>query len=624
MTTNSISELKRYNSALISLVHAAVPTHDQKKVNIGDCITNGVLFIKTDGSIINGVDESIFETARDWNFSWDRHFHKSWEKVAYAPKVQLAVEQLMHYASTYGLASLGLAPRPFLPLEKVYEKQHVIPGKLKVIRIVDIDTAIQMSDDYLKATLKPNTNDMLYIAEFINHTKLTADDIKSFEIQCLYCHNKKVVPSDSQTLLRYLVYETTGNTLIIKNRDTIKRIKNTLSYQTEGADVVHTALSQADLTELSKIFLRNKLLFLAFKADQRNAPIINKIRRLAVENHQPLSEVTTANVMDLLNHGRQSDVEKVLRKTSIRNLIKLINFASDIHSDKRLYNIRNGKVFINTKKPDEKTTLWLHDNATAILKERMTGKLAGKKFYIPEGIKYAAPISEKQMIGGIPYGTTIEADPDDPAICLSIAWENFNGRQTDIDLHAISATQHVGWNSTLRSEDYQVLHSGDMTDATNGATETVRFNANDDDPFIVSVHLYHGDSGCPFKTFLSRGKDFKENKGRNAQGMIDISTALSMPITLKLDSHDQTTIGFVLGKTFTVYGGQLGPSIVPKLEYYRDALNAITHKCHAMLPLESLIEMGGGEVIRNDETGGINLSPESVTAPDLFAIVDAE
>lgn len=609
------------NEALIKLLHVAIKS-DEDLVETLDYIHNGVIFIDENGPV-KTVNRTIAELARrEFGYSWDiwnQQFHKTWDKVATCDLDTLVAEQLANYFSTYGMEAMGLKATPFIPVEDILSAE-LRPSieKFMVIRLVDDKFALDMVDEYLKTIVKPNAANMKYIDAFAEVTLLNPEDIKSFEIKCLYYDKNAITPEASQDLLRYLIYSTTGGTLIIKNKSTIELIKTRLTTNKDVADKAHAILHRCNVDEVSKIFLRNKALFLAYKVDKRNAPIINKLRRLATVNHEPLSEVTVANVMNLLGQGRTQDVLKVLAKTSNRNLIKLINFAADTESDSHIYNIRNGKVYVNEKPVNKEHAEWLKSNATEQLAKNLKGKLAGKEYFIPAGLNYAAPISEKQLIGNIPYGTTVSAPEDSDALCASIAWDNFKGQRTDIDFHLNSATRHFGWNAGYRDNANEVLYSGDMTDATNGATETFRFKATDE-VFLASVSLYSGDSKCPFKFFLSDADNFRDKN----EGIVDIGRALTFPVKLAFDGSNRSlSLGYMIGTTFTFYGGNLGSNIVPKADLYKNALTAITNRCKVMISLADIITMAGGKIVDTIEDNTVDLSPENITEPMIFEIID--
>jgi len=105
--------------------------------------------------------------------------------------------------------------------------------------------------------------------------------VKNKEAKMIICKQRNLKPSNPVEFLRYLIYLSTENTLLIKNSKSIYEI-------TESKFNLSGTLNDSDIEKLSSIFLRFKPLFLAFKkAHKKNRKIINKMRRLAVKNHKP-------------------------------------------------------------------------------------------------------------------------------------------------------------------------------------------------------------------------------------------------------------------------------------------------------------------------------------------------
>lgn len=623
--------IERLNGSLIELAHCAIDNTSDTDTRIpaSNLVRGGVVLVDSTGNLVDSISKdvaiSILSRVGVSSDIFNHNFHRSWTVVADTPLSDLYIEQLRHYLSTYGREMLGLSAKPYIPVEKCFDafEDIISPAescKLVVIRVVDYPTAVDIISQIATTMTKPSGYDMslLMDAFIVIHNSDTLDldtsAMKSFEIIAAYCGEFGVVPKDPQTFLRMAIYLTTGSTLIIKNSETIQSIKS-------GADcaLITEWFKKADLTELSKIFLRNKPLFLAFKANKEVAPIINKIRRLAVHNHKPLPEVSVANVMKLMKAGKVRDVANLISKSNIKDVIKLYNFAcaSDVCSDKAIYNIRNGKVYVADKHTDKQLIDQLKSLCFSNLQLMLVGKFTNKKFYIPSGIKYAMPISEKQMLGNIPYGTSINAEGAD-AFCISVAWNNYNNVRTDIDLHLSSPAGSYGWNTSYRSDGRDIMYSGDMTDATNGATETFRVVAHKDIPYLVSVNLYSGPTSTPFKLFLSAADDFR----RMEDGMVDISKALTAPINLKFGDLNSMSLGYIIEDRFVVYGGSLGASIVPKAELYQDALSAIMARCENVLSLDDFIRMGSGIIVTEPEEDAVDFSPENVLKSTFFDLLD--
>ena len=227
-----IKDRRVFNSAAAYLCRIVVADDNpQKTVSMGKCLRCGVLFVDEDYKPLEEVDSGLFDfyvSEYADESKWNQQFHKSWAKVSDANIEQLLAEQMMHYFSTYGLEAFGLSPIPYIPLETVFEmdKESAKTPKLHLIRIVSEETALSKINDYFRKTLKPGYSDLSSIITVSQYTTVSLDEISSFELKCIYCRYKDVIPEDPQLLLRYIVYLFTNDPLLIKNACTIQRIRN--------------------------------------------------------------------------------------------------------------------------------------------------------------------------------------------------------------------------------------------------------------------------------------------------------------------------------------------------------------------------------------------------------------
>lgn len=626
------------NEQLLKLFHICVEPKFGSVVSADEVMPYGIAFVNQSGEVVREIDKNTRDMAQrlfaTTNAMWSNTFHKSLERVAEAPMEDLVAEQLVHYFSTYGLETFGLKAIPYIPPEALNLDLDASVNKrgFTVIKVVDELTAIQYIDNYFKTTLAPNKMFVEDIIKLLRYTTLEPEEIASFELKCAQYNRIGLVPIDGTTFLRFLVYETTNSTMLIKNCETINRIKGGVM----NFPHLFKYFDSANLTKCAEVFYRFKPLFLAFKSYPYCASYINKIRRLAVKYHKPLSDINVQNVSKLFAEDRFEDAVLAIQKASNRQLIKLYNYFKDVSdSDDKtcaIYTIRNGKsYFDNSIEPKSRIET---KSALAVvwaeLCSRFRGTLKGKTFFIPSYIDYAVPYTEKQFIGTIPYGTKIKC-PAEKAFTVAIAWENYKGNRSDIDLHLSGLKGSFGWNSNYRGKDNQILYSGDMTDATNGASEAFYFNPSDA-MYIASVNNYTGYDDMPFKFFLTDKKFDHVSAGyyhnRPTTPPVDVTDALFAPIDLTFKDTNNMNVGFFNDKReFVFYGGELGSSIVPKHEMLADALETIASRATNVMSMRELLLMAGANVI--DETAEnsekidyIDMSPASINFTSLLEIVD--
>ena len=616
--------------AMMRLLHIAVDYNRDlglNNVSTMSALQHGLIFIDNNGDVLETIDRNFTELAIDTlgldNETWSGTLHKSWYKVENASDEQLIFEQAIHYFSTYGMEFLGLPAMPVIPREDIISDKNALPNvkAFTVIRVVDAEDALKIIEEYICDIKSPHKNEVEAIISLMEKTSLNTDDLTSFELKIARHDQLGTVPSDGQDFLRYAVYKMTGNTLLIKNKSMISSIQR---YCEQNSNAAYKMLSLCNEVELAKVFFRFKPLILAFKKSEKCRPIVNRIRRLANKHHRPLSDKNVANLTKLISKNRLRDAIDVIDNADNRTLIKLINFAnSEILSDSdiKIFNIRNGSSYITEHEISYSAVDTLHALCFSKLLHNCKDKLAGKTYLIPKYVEYAAPVSEKQMIGQLPYGTVVHGSNSN-TISPAIWWTDYEGYRTDIDIHLNSKNGFFGWNSDYRSvnKNSNILYSGDMTSADPYASEAFRITLDDDEAYMLTACLFDGDYNTPFEFILT---DVDFTKG----APINVEDALFAPIDMKFNNTRNMSLGFVRGNSFYFYGGELGKRITPDVELNNRALDAMIIRVSNMFKLEEFINLSGGCIIRDisdveDDAEVISLEPNTITANTLFDIVD--
>ena len=569
-------------------------------------------------------------------------FHATWDKVANADYRQLIVEQVLHYLSTYGREAFGLGAAPVVPTESFQfpDNQPLPVESLTIMHVVDAEVANVIVEHTLTTVAAPHKNDMVFYNTYCENTTLSPKKVKSNELRTLLYTVKDLYPEDEDEFVRYLLYRSIGSTLIIKNKKTIKTIKNAMKNE-KIAYFVLTGFQKANLSNLARNFLRLKPIYLAFKTPD-TASYINKIRRLADIYHKPMSDLRVANLSNLFYQGENEKAKKVIAKMSMRELIKVRNFV-DMNqlfqgSVIEAYNIRNGKIHLEEGK---NRTAGITDAAMNAMDEALRQefcnhircKLAGKIFFIPSYINYCAPVSEKQFIGNIPYGTKFSF-PN--TVSLGIFWENYKNKRTDLDLHLTTPSISFGWNASYRNEERAILYSGDMTDATNGAAEAFYTNYSKlDEPYILSANNFTGLPDVPFKFICTESRFEASTRGMcgpSATCPVDISKTLFPPIDLKFKDTNSQTIGFGCRNVFYFYGGELNSGIVPDRSKYREYMDALYARTSTSMTLRTLLLLAGARVVNeieyeqltdDEKAQVVDLTPSALTRTTLIDLVDS-
>lgn len=567
-------------------------------------------------------------------------FHATWDKIANADYRQLIVEQVLHYLSTYGREAFGLGAAPVVPTENFQfpDNQPLPMESLTIMHVVDAEVANDIVEHTLTTVAAPHKNDMVFYSTYCKNTTLLPEKVKSNELRTLLYTVKNLYPEDEDEFVRYLLYRSIGSTLVIKNKKTIKTIKYAMK-DGQIARFVLTGFQKANLPKLARNFLRLKPIYLAFKTPD-TASYINKIRRLADIYHKPMSDLRVANLSNLFYQGENGKAKRVIEKMSMRELIKVRNFTNmnRIYQGSVIeaYNIRNGKIHLEEGKDRTVGFVGADVMDEVLVQElcnRTNHKLDGKIFFIPSYIDYCAPVSEKQFIGNIPYGTKFSF-PN--TVSLGIFWENYKNERTDLDLHLTTPSGGFGWNASYRDGRREVLYSGDMTDATNGAAEAFYANYSKlEEPYILSANNFTGMPDVPFK-FICTESRFEASTRRMwdppATCPIDISKTLFPPIDLKFKDTNSQTIGFGHRNTFYFYGGELNSDIIPDRSKYREYMDALYARTSTSMFLRVLLLMAGARVVTEngyeqltdeEKAQVVDLSPGALTRTTLIDLVDS-
>lgn len=426
----------------------------------------------------------------------NKTFHKSWKKIKESSRCELLVEQILHYISTYGS---NFEAEIHIPNEVVNIPELKL--SYKVIKAYTKDEMKAKCLSLLKSgiALKEETIDDLLtiLVDELDYTFTGKENIKNKEAIVKIAETYHVYPENPVEFLRYVIYRTTNTTLLIKNDALIELIKNSSYNPTQ-------IFKNFGLEKLAEIFNRFKPLFLAYKS--RAPKTINKISKLSKKYHKPLVSNPLNDVTNTLL--LETDLHWLDNATPFALFKALSACYSRMNGqDTFLYRIRNGKSWVQ----EDSVNLVNAKNYKFILKY-LKGRFdfTGKIVFIPEDIKYALPTSEKLFVGNIPTGTRFYGKK----LAVGVYWEDAWGAR-DLDLSGLNIGGKVGWNASYNQMDGDLMYSGDITSAPNGAVEYLYANRGLNMPTLVKNNVYSGSSDCGYKIIIGKGdkvsKDFMMN-----------------------------------------------------------------------------------------------------------------
>ena len=491
MNAKDLAVLKLFKG-FVSEKHSELSGFDQKALIAGVMISESApAEVKKQAVDLYGKDGAL----------WNATFHKSWNKVAKAPLAQLVLEQLMHYFTTYGFESLGVYSEDtiYIPKEALDIPELTIDDKIKFVNIKslteeDVKSKLMALLTSGIALSEETIDDVKALSDLIDKSKF--DEVANREVRTYLYDKYNVMPKDPEAFLRYLIFKATGSTLKIQNKAMFDSLKGADKKLVKNMLASYLSADAQAEKRLASIFLRNKNLFLALKSDADTEEqkainrYVNRLRRLAKTYHKALKP----QVLDTLTVTKYSakEIDAALDKATLFRAIRCLNALnyrlSSSVSDDIVYRVRNGKSFVSKIATESVKEAALVQNKEAIqsyIVSKLAEKVSGKTVYIPEGIVYKAPTSEKQFVNDIPEGSYVEL-PADKNLIFAVHWNNLEPQESiknkvsrdcdsrvDLDMHMMNNSRQFGWNTSYRDERSQILFSGDVTSAPapHGATE---------------------------------------------------------------------------------------------------------------------------------------------------------
>ena len=449
----------------------------------------------------------------------------------------LLAKQIVHYIEIYGLDIPGL-----FNLE-VNDGQMVTMNYVRGVTVAELADMVK-NLMYGNAPIKNADT----VKEIVNHYSILfdIDSILNNEVRVIMFDPNVDLFTSGDDAVRWICREaitksvnsTLNSSMLIKSPEVIFAVRSMASK-------ISISFLERHEIPLAKVFNRHKKLIMALKNDS-NKSVINRISRLSKTKHVPIKESVSKNFV--VKALENSICMSVLDQISVRDKFKFLNLLSykSKQCTEDAFIIRNGKIHLENNRK-----VWsLQDivRVEAYIIESLRLNLSGllglheKKIFLDPTVHYGLPISRKQTVGQLPFGTKVELNGG--RISSGIYWENSWGAR-DLDLSTIDINNNrTGWGQfSGYDRNNPITFSGDLTDATNGAME---FMTSKDAEYGLFVNIYNGQVGC--ETEIVVGKDNNDKKW--------ISEPLIREKT-KLDSRNMV-VGFVNNSDFIVWQGRIG------------------------------------------------------------------
>ena len=444
-------------------------------------------------------------------------FYKRWEDMMSKDRLELLLDQIRHYASTYGTRFTqegnGYVPNDGAEAPEFRDLTLIAPiteEELYARCLKLLESGAALKGETAKALCSAVTDHLSAHPE----EAFDIDSVRNREALSILCKALGRRPSAPVDLLRYIVYEATGETLLIQSDDMLGRIR-------QNADKFDfRQLSEAETAKLASIFYRFKNLFLAFRTQENfdtkrticiqkasvNRAVINHLRRMAPKLHKPMRP----GFWEGLLAASVSEEELSARLDGVSNF-KLVTLLQTIRErlltgagEPAMYIIRNGSVWLKDAPQREDRRAYL-EMLERVLRTRLVENLSAKACSVrfPEELILACPASEKTFVGNLPFGSRYRMSDHN---FFGIYWRKEWGCH-DFDISFVDwSGAKTGWNAAYNTGE--TFYSGDMTDANPEAAELMYCKEGCPDGTIY-CNRFNGKEDSRFRFYVGRQKIVK-------------------------------------------------------------------------------------------------------------------
>lgn len=448
----------------------------------------------------------------------------------------LLTKQILHYIETYGLESPGLF------------NLEVTKGKIASIAYIKAVTLAELTKK-VTALIEGNRpiKDVKPVVEVIRdyNIKYKLNEVANNELRIALYDGKAAFESGDDAV-RYICYKATDDTMLIKSKKVIAAVK--------ASEKISVEFLEQHALPLAQVFNRHKKLIMAVK-NKKTASVINKISRLSKTEHVPVHEPLSKHFIASVIKGAAP--LNALKKISLRDKFKYLNLIEYklLNKDYDSFNIRNGKIWTEAGRPQLKSgdLCVVREEVLMSIGEDLKG-LKRKKILLDANVEYGLPISRKQSLGNLPYGTKVRAKGGKEELSAGVYWRNEWGsvnQRIDLDLTAIDdGGNRTGWGGySAYNKNEKITFSGDMTDATDGATEFMVVNPENSNRYGLMVNIFSGPDQVGSEIVV----------GYPSKKVWLNNTLIRERVELV---SKQTLIGFLKDDTFIIYSGRLSNSRV--------------------------------------------------------------
>lgn len=578
---------------------------DEKIKIVSTCLSSGLIVDH------NAINNYASEYAIKYKMKYNSTFYKTWSDVSNKTRLELLVDQLLHYSTAYSNDEF------FWPNREANEPEWTEYKKIDAITFDELyDRCIGMLSSGIALKSETVKNLTHYVIEYYkeNNSSIDLDAIKNREALIIICDELGTLPTNGDKLFSYIVYKATGDTMIVKNRE----LRHKIRANAEKVESLFKNLNEKQLIALASVFNRYKHQFVSFKT-RISSKAINKISHLSKKYHKPMKRGFWENILS----NKDITYEELVKEAENATNFKLIQVMQSVRErlltiyekGNKLHIIRNGKVFFKdidaANNEDSKTLQHLSQIYRLCLKQ-VTKNISSKacKVKMPKQYELTCPTSEKNFIGDVPIGTNVAIGENS---VIGIYWRNEWGTH-DFDLSYTNMSgERLAWNSKYKESDDSAIYSGDMTQAYDGANEVILFRKNIKNG-LIKVNRYNGVAGSKYKLFF--GTDNLENILNN-----DMQNYMVDPNNIQLEAEirqgemREQMIGLICDGKYYFLDMSCGYSMVSSAMHIKtykdkrnvtlqdineDVINTVKRKAVSAVPLAGILSSAGFEFVEDD------------------------
>jgi len=576
-------------------------------------------------STLNSIEKIIGISGEKANAA----FHKSWTIVRNASIEQLVLQQIVHYVTTYWFDELGIYDDStvYIPAEKLEIPEITENIQLTYVKALTADEVLDLIINLASgvALSQDTLDNIMLIVKGNRYDSWFVKKIENRELKGLLYDHYGITPTDPTEYLRYLITKLTSQSLLIKNDRLIAELN------ASDSSTLDMLLEKAP-KDLASIFYRFKPLFLAMKKVSKNKGFFNRLRKQAKRMHKPLPEDYMGSITGKIKNGTL-DIDEFEFKIESASIFRKIRLAYALkyrigcesgNNKSIVYKVRSGRGWATNFSWPEIPLMKMREvwkiTITSIIND-IRKNVDRKTYYIPSYIHYALPATEKQFTGNFPTNTYITF-PE--SAMIGIHWENTD-RYIDLDLSLIGEVNKYGWDGVYRSDDLDILFSGDITTAPKpeGATELFYLKKVGYEPMIQYLNYFNFEENSPVdcKIFAANSSD----RHFDREYVVDPSEIIAS-VNVKI-TQKQNILGLVSivnnEKRFYFSQVSLGTSITSgNNDQSAHARKYLVNSATNSIDFRNVLKSAGAIVVNERPEGEyIDLSPEALDKSTIIDLV---